>query len=117
MTAYAELHCRSHFSFLDGGSSPAELVSRALALGYQALALTDVNGLYGVVEAREALLEACGLRRRTDEGRSTLKLIYGSELVLDDGDCAVALLRDRGGWGNLSTVISRGRLAAPKGEC
>jgi DNA polymerase III alpha subunit len=49
---YAELHCHSYFSLLDGASSPEALVERAAALGYPALALTDHNGLYGAVHHR-----------------------------------------------------------------
>lgn len=46
-----ELHCRSNFSFLTGASHPAELVHRAQALGYAALAITDECSLAGVVRA------------------------------------------------------------------
>ena len=46
---YAELHCRSNFTFLEGGSHPEELVDRALTLGLDAVALTDRDGLYGAV--------------------------------------------------------------------
>jgi error-prone DNA polymerase len=46
---YAELHCHSNFSFLDGASHPEELVTEAARLGLEALALTDHNGFYGVV--------------------------------------------------------------------
>ncbi|HEX8519598.1 MAG TPA: PHP domain-containing protein, partial [Pseudonocardia sp.] len=45
---YAELHCHSNFSFLDGASHPEELVERAARLGLDALALTDHDGMYGV---------------------------------------------------------------------
>ena len=48
---YAELRCRSCFSFLSGASHPEELVGRAAELGLSALAVTDVNGLYGIVRA------------------------------------------------------------------
>ena len=48
---YAELHCLSNFSFLRGASHPEELVERAAALGYAALALTDECSLAGVVRA------------------------------------------------------------------
>ena len=48
---YAELHCRSNFSFLTGASHPEELVAQALARGYTALALTDECSLAGVVRA------------------------------------------------------------------
>ena len=44
---YAELHCHSAFSFLDGASPPDELLAEAHRLGYPALALTDRNGVYG----------------------------------------------------------------------
>jgi error-prone DNA polymerase len=46
-TPYAELHCHSHFSFLDGASSPADLVAEATRLGLSALALTDHDGFHG----------------------------------------------------------------------
>ncbi len=123
MTTYAELHCRTHFSFLDGASSPEELIARAVALGLPALAITDVNGLYGIVEAREALLDRFGLTGRQEERQAPLKLIYGSELYLTDketptpDDVVVALATTRDGYGRLSSLISKGRLAAPKGLC
>src|SRR5438445_7278578 len=48
-TAYAELHCHSNFSFLDGASHPEELAEEAARLGLTALAITDHDGMYGVV--------------------------------------------------------------------
>src|SRR5579862_3099925 len=51
MSAYAELHALSNFSFLRGASHPSELVAQAHALGYRALALTDECSLAGVVRA------------------------------------------------------------------
>ncbi len=51
---YAELHCHSNFSFLDGASHPEELAEEAARLGLETLALTDHNGLYGVVRFAEA---------------------------------------------------------------
>ncbi|HET7726874.1 MAG TPA: PHP domain-containing protein [Candidatus Limnocylindrales bacterium] len=59
--AFAELHCHSHFSFLDGGSSPDELVERALELELAALALTDHQGLYGAVRFTTAA-QSAGVR-------------------------------------------------------
>jgi len=61
VAAYAELHCHSHFSFLDGASAPDELVARAVELGLSGLAVTDHNGLYGAVRFAAAAREA-GLR-------------------------------------------------------
>ncbi|HEU5055072.1 MAG TPA: PHP domain-containing protein, partial [Kofleriaceae bacterium] len=113
---YAELHCRSGFSFLDGASHPQELIARALELELPALALTDRNGLYGIVEAREALLELCELERREEEATARLRLLYGSELTLDDGDAAVLIVKDLAGYGALAGAITKGRLAADKGE-
>ncbi len=54
---YAELHCHSNFSFLDGASPPEELVEEAKRLGLDALALTDHDGMYGVVRFAEAAAE------------------------------------------------------------
>src|SRR6476660_2318228 len=52
--AYAELHCHSNFSFLDGASHPEELAEEAARLGLAALAVTDHDGFYGVVRFAEA---------------------------------------------------------------
>ncbi len=71
MTAYAELHCHSNFSFLDGASHPEELAAEAARLGLGALALTDHDGLYGVVrfaETARAAGPALGLRGRAHPG-------------------------------------------------
>ena len=51
---YVELHCHSAYSFLDGASQPDELVAAAVQLGYQALALTDHNGVFGSMEHAQA---------------------------------------------------------------
>ncbi len=58
--AYAELHCHSHFSFLDGASAPDDLVARAVELGLGGLAVTDHQGLYGAVRFSTSA-EAAGL--------------------------------------------------------
>ena len=57
---FAELHCHSHFSFLDGASAPDDLVARAVELGLTGLAITDHQGLYGAVRFTTAA-EAAGL--------------------------------------------------------
>ncbi|MFN8629719.1 MAG: PHP domain-containing protein [Chloroflexota bacterium] len=58
---FAELHCHTHFSFLDGASAPDDLVERAAELGLRGLAITDHNGLYGAVRFTSAA-EAAGVR-------------------------------------------------------
>ena len=57
-TAYAELHCHTDFSFLDGASPADDLVERALELGLSGLAVTDHQGLYGAVRFTSAAREA-----------------------------------------------------------
>ena len=54
---YAELHCHSNFSFLDGASHPSDLARRAAELGYEALAITDHDGFYGAPRFRIAAAE------------------------------------------------------------
>ncbi|WP_057092232.1 error-prone DNA polymerase [Comamonas thiooxydans] len=101
--AYAELHCLSHFSFLRGASSPAELVHRAKSLGYAALALTDECSVAGAVRAHEAARD------------SDLHLIHGSEFAWGPLRIVV-LVRDLQGWGNLCEFITVARSRAAKGE-
>ncbi len=69
--SFVELTARTHFSFLRGASSPKALVHRAAELGYDALGVTDCDGLYGIVRALEAAEEA-GVR-----------LIVGSQVAID----------------------------------
>ncbi|TVS13361.1 MAG: error-prone DNA polymerase [Gammaproteobacteria bacterium] len=101
---YAELHCLSNYSFLRGASHPEELVARAAALGYRALALTDECSVAGVVKAHLAARDA------------GLKLIVGSEFQLEDGPKLVLLAPDRRAYGQLSTLITLGRRRSPKGR-
>jgi error-prone DNA polymerase len=100
---YAELHCLSNFSFLRGASHPAELVERAHALGYRALALTDECSLAGAVRAHQAAKE-CGL-----------KLILGTEIVVE-GSKLVLLASDRRAYGTIASLITAGRRRSPKGR-
>ena len=99
---YAELHCLSNFSFLRGASHPGELVERARALGYEALALTDECSLAGAVRAHQAARE-CGM-----------KLILGTEVVVE-GDKLVLLATDRRSYGAISSLITTGRRRGKKG--
>ena len=102
---YAELHCRTNFSFLEGASHADELVATAQSLGYRALAVTDRNSLAGVVRAHVAAKKA------------GLKLLVGAEIVPTDGPAMVLLATDRAAYGRLSQLITIGRRRAPKGEC
>src|SRR6187549_1754288 len=102
---YAELHCRTNFSFLEGASHPDELVNEAARLGYAALAITDRNSLAGVVRAHVA---AKGVG---------LKLLIGAEVTPDDAPPVVLLATDRAAYGELCRLLTTGRRRAPKGEC
>jgi error-prone DNA polymerase len=104
LPAYAELHCLSNFSFLRGASHPEELVERAQALGYAALALTDECSLAGAVRAHLAAKEL------------GLKLVIGSEFTLADGLKLALYATDRASYGDLAQLITRGRRNAVKGR-
>ena len=104
---YAELHCLSNFSFQRGASHPEELVERAAALDYAAIAITDECSLAGVVRAHRALQDM--------PVRGRPKLIIGSEFQLADGPHVVLLAANRRGYGQLSRLITQARRAADKG--
>jgi len=106
---YAELHCLSNFTFLEGASRAEELVERAAALGYRAIAITDECSLAGIVRAH------------TEAKTHGLKLVVGASfrLVNADGSPAlsiVVLARNREGYGNLCELITLARMRASKGE-
>ncbi|ANB03900.1 error-prone DNA polymerase [Ectothiorhodospira sp. BSL-9] len=100
---YAELQCLSNFSFLRGASHPEELVARAADLGYEALALTDIASLAGVVRAHGAA------------GEHGIPLIIGSQVDVDCRFTLILLAATKNGYENLSTLITRGRRRAHKG--
>ncbi|HEX4415540.1 MAG TPA: error-prone DNA polymerase, partial [Lacipirellulaceae bacterium] len=102
---YAELHCKTNFSFLEGASHANELVERAKELEYSALAVTDRNSLAGVVRAHMAAKEA------------ELPLIIGAEVTPSDALPVVLWATDRASYGRLCRLLTRGRRQAPKGEC
>ncbi len=121
MTApYVPLWVKTHFSFLEGASRPDELVERAHALGLPALAVTDRDGVAGVVRAHEAAKEL------------KLKLLFGSQLTVAETLPEVALLTpqdvataqphtpvllatNREGYGNLCRLATLGRRRSHKG--
>ena len=104
LPTYAELHCLSNFTFLRGASHAEELIVRAQALGYGALAITDECSLAGVVRAHVAAKQR------------GFKLIIGTELRIDDGPKLVLLATDRESYGHISALITRARMRAEKGS-
>ena len=104
MRGYAELHCRSNFTFLDGASHPEELVERALEIGLETLALTDRDGLYGSV------------RFAKYAQRAGINALIGSELTFEDGSHIVVLVEDERGYANCCELISKAQLRGRKGD-
>lgn len=106
---YAELKCRTHYSFLQGASHPAELVERAHALGLEALAITDRDGVYGIPKAYSA-------SKRLPPG-SGLKLITGAELRLGQGLPRLTLLAThRAAYGLMCRLLTASHEGKPKGQ-
>src|SRR6476620_9537797 len=91
---YAELHAHSAYSFLDGASLPEELAARAAELGYEALALTDHDGVYGSLEFAHAA-KAFGVRP-----------ITGAEVTLTDGSHVTLLVESAPGYANLCRLLT-----------
>ena len=100
---YSALWCKSCYSFLEGASHPDELVEEAHRMGLQAIALTDRDGVYGLVRAHMKAQEL-GMR-----------IICGAEVTLHDGTCIILLAESREGYTNLCRLLSIGRLRSPKG--
>lgn len=108
---YAELHAHSHFSFLDGASTPEELVTEASRLGLSGLALTDHDGFYGAAVFAEA----------AEHAPTPLLTVYGAELSLGldvpqlgaadpIGSHLLVLARGAAGYHRLASAITEGQL-------
>ena len=95
---YAELHTHSAFSFLDGASTPEELATEAARLGLRAIALTDHDGLYGVVRFAEAAREL------------SMRTVFGAELSLGETHLLI-LARGPEGYRRLSRQLAAAHLA------
>ncbi|MBY0522179.1 MAG: error-prone DNA polymerase [Gemmataceae bacterium] len=102
---YAELRCKTNYSFLQGAAHADELATRAAELGYEALAITDQQTLAGVVRAHVAA-KAAGL-----------KLLIGAEVTPEDAPPVLLYASDLAAYGRLARLITRGRRSAAKGEC
>ncbi len=100
---YAELHCHSNFSFLDGASHPIELALQAKELGLRSMAITDTGGVYGVVR----FVDACK--------KAGVHAVIGTCLEVD-GRELVLLARTRAGYSNLCRLLSLAHRDQPKGE-
>ena len=102
--AYAPLWCKSNFSFLEGASEPAELVEEARHLGLRSIAITDRDGVYGIVQAHVRAREL------------GIHLIVGAQVTLQDNSVILLLAQSRSGYANLCRLLTKGRLRCAKGK-
>ena len=103
--AYAPLWCKSNYSFLEGASHPEELVEACWRLGIPSMALTDRNGVYGIVRAHVRAREL------------DVHLVVGSQVSLQDGSEILLLVQDREGYAHLCRLLTAGHLRGAKGNC
>ena len=101
---YAELHCHSAFSFLDGASPPDEILAEAHRLGYPAIALTDRNGIYGSLAFAHAA-QPLGIQA-----------ITGAAVTLTDGSQLILLAETPQGYANLCRLLTETHLGADRLE-
>ena len=110
IAAYVPLWCKSNGSFLEGASHPEELVEEAHRLGLRAVAITDRDGVYGIVRAHEKAREL------------GVQLLVGAQITIghggetEDTSLLVLLAQDRAGYANLCGLLSAGRLRSEKGS-
>jgi error-prone DNA polymerase len=100
---YVELHARSAFSFLRGGSGPEHLAETAAGFGMSAMALCDRDGVYGAP------------RFFTKAKEVGVRPIIGAELTLEDESVLPVLVETRAGYRNLCRLVTRAQLRSPKG--
>ena len=105
VSAYVPLWCKTNFSFLEGASHPEELIEHAQAVGVTTLAITDRDGVPGIVRAHVAAKE------------HGVRIVVGSEITIRDGSTLVLLAQDRAGYANLCRLVTKGRLRSAKGSC
>jgi len=106
MNPYVPLWVKSNHSFLEGASFPEELVERAHALGLPAIAMTDRDGVYGLVRAHMRAKEL-GIR-----------IVTGAQLLVEiEGHAqhVLALAKTRRGYADLCRVLSLGHARCEKG--
>ncbi|MEJ7925971.1 error-prone DNA polymerase [Sphingobium sp. AN641] len=134
---FAELGAMSNYSFLHGASHPSDLVGEAINLGLAAIGIADRNSVAGVVRAHVALRDAPAKARaammeaKKERGEApeltfqeraacetALRLIVGARLVFVDGTPdIIAYPVSRPGWGRLTRLLTKGNMAAVKGDC
>jgi error-prone DNA polymerase len=126
MSSYVPLWCKSNFSFLEGASHPSELVERAHHLGLEHMALTDRDGVYGIVRAHVRARElgvrlivgaqvTVGLPDHAAGAPARARDANASPLPRAPSPLLLAA-QDRGGYANLCRLLTTGRRRSPKGS-
>ena len=113
LPVYAELFCRSNFSFQQGASHPKELVSAAYKLGYRAIAITDECSLAGSVRAHTHYRELMSAKKRAPDTRN-FQLIVGASFR-SEKNSLILLAQSRSGYGDLCELITQCRNKITKG--
>jgi len=104
MKSYVPLWCKTNYSFLEGASHPDELVEAAHAYSLPAVAVTDRDGVYGIVQAH--------LKAR----QRGVQLLTGAQVTVTDDTRIVIMAASMDGYRNLCRLLSKGRLGSPKGR-
>ena len=112
---YVELLGRSNFSFLQGASHPEEMVLEAQALGYRGLALCDLNGLYGVVRAYQAIEFPSHFTAESEIRNAEFTFYTGAEMQLSDRSAVALLPLNKYGYTNLCQIITESKRSSEKG--
>lgn len=108
---YAEFGMRSCFSFLEGSSTPEEMIAAAKALGYRAAGLADRNTVSGAVRAWNQ-----ARTKREDTGEAEIPYHPGARLVFADNTPDIlAYPQNRAGWGRLCRMLTEANFAGEKG--
>lgn len=102
---YVELRCKSNFSFLTGASHPEELLETAVASGLTGLALTDLDGVYGMPRGYKVARQ-----------HPNFKYIVGAELTLTDYENLTVLTRTRAAYARLCQLLTAAKKNFAKGE-
>lgn len=111
---YVELLGRSNFSFLQGASSPEEMVQQAIYFGYDGLGLCDLNGLYGVVRGYQAVHSPSNFEA-APKAKDGFKYLIGTELILTDESAITLVPMTKKGYSNLCEILTLGKRQAAKG--
>lgn len=101
---YAELFCKSNFSFLRGASDARDYIAQAASLGVEAIGIADLNGIYGLPRAFEATKE-----------NPQVKLICGTELTIEGHPPLTFIAQTKDAYALMTTLITQSHAGKEKG--